>query len=123
MLYVMHYSVIPMISSDINRIDFMQQNNKELFFKETLGTLLNELRLSNTNLSSHKFANAYDLNDSNLGKIERAIIDCKFITLWKILEGLNIDPVEFVSLFIEKLGKNFKLILKMIIVGIYRQVA
>ena len=122
MLYVMHYSVIPMISSDINRIDFMQQNNKELFFKETLGTLLNELRLSNTNLSSHKFANAYDLNDSNLGKIERAIIDCKFITLWKILEGLNIDPVEFVSLFIEKLGKNFKLILKMIIVGIYRQV-
>ena len=77
----------------------MQQNNKELFFKETLGVLIKELRTSNTDLSCHKFANAYDLNDSNLGKIERAIIDCKFVTLWKIIEGLNIDPVKFISLF------------------------
>ena len=40
----------------------------------------------------------------------KSIIDCKFITLWKIIESMGIDFADFVALFKEKLGKDFTFI-------------
>lgn len=85
-------------------------DEQSLYFRKVLGEVLKELREKNTNLSCNKFCDEYGLNDSNLGKIERAIIDCKFITLWKIIESMGIDFAEFVCLFKERLGKDFTFI-------------
>lgn len=85
-------------------------DNKSIHFRQVLGEIIRELRKSKTGLSCNKFAGEYGLNDSNLGKIERAIIDCKFITLWKIIESMGIDFADFVALFKEKLGKDFTFI-------------
>ena len=91
----------------------MQQiDEKTLFFKKVLGETIEKLRVKNGYNSRNKFADEYALNDSNLGKIENAIVECKFITLWKIIEALDIDPIEFIKLFKEKLGKDFSLIEK-----------
>lgn len=83
-------------------------DEKTLYFRKVVGEILCELRMKNTTVSRNKFADEYGLNDSNIGKIERALIDCKFITLWKILEALGIDCVEFITLLKEKLGDDFK---------------
>lgn len=89
----------------------MQQvDEKSLYFRKTVGDLLQDIRDEKIKLSCNKFANEYGLNDSNLGKIERALIDCKFVTLWKILEALGIDILEFVTLLKERLGDDFTLI-------------
>ena len=86
-----------------------ESDKKDIHFRMQLADVLRQLRLEKTDLSCNKFANEYGLNDSNLGKIERAIIDCKFITLWKIIEALDIDFIDFARLFKEKLGDDFKL--------------
>ena len=83
-------------------------DEKTLYFRKVLGEVLEELRKNRTTLSRNKIADEYSLNYSNLGKIERALIDCKFVTLWKIIEALDIDFVEFINLFKSKLGNDFK---------------
>ncbi len=89
----------------------MQQvDEKSLYFRQVVGELLQDIRNEKVKLSCNKFSNEYGLNDSNLGKIERALIDCKFVTLWKIVESLGLDFLEFVTLLQERLGENFTLI-------------
>lgn len=84
-------------------------DEKSLYFRKILGEIIEELRIKKLNhISRNKFSDEYGLNDSNLGKIERALVDCKFITLWKIIEALDIDIDEFMQIFKTKLGKNFK---------------
>lgn len=87
----------------------MQQvDEKTLYFRKILGETIKELRENKNKLSRNKIAGEYSLNDSNLGKIERADIDCKFVTLWKIVEALNIDFKDFILILQSKLGKDFK---------------
>ncbi len=50
------------------------------------------------------------MNDSNLGKIEKAQIDCKFVTFWKIAEAYGLKPSEVVKMLEEELGEDFTLI-------------
>ena len=45
-----------------------------------------------------------------MGKIERAEIDCKFVTFWKIAEALGVKPSEFVKILEDILGDDFTLI-------------
>ena len=86
-------------------------DKKSLYFRKVLGEVIEELRNNNANQTSrNRFSAEYGLNDSNLGKIERAIVDCKFVTLWKIIEALDIDIVEFMKIFKNKQGNDFKFI-------------
>lgn len=65
-------------------------------------------RIERTGVSCNKLSNEYGLNDSNIGKIEKAAIDCKFITLWKIVESMGLKFSEFAKLLEDKLGEDFK---------------
>lgn len=85
------------------------QDKKSQYFREVLADLTKDIRIKYTGLSCNKLADEYGLNDSNLGKIERAKIDCKFITLWKIVEASGLKFSEFAKLLEEKLGDDFKL--------------
>ena len=61
-----------------------ERNDKTLQLSVALGEYIKELRIKNGYLSRKKFADEYDLNDSNLSRIERGLGDIKFVTLLKI---------------------------------------
>lgn len=85
-------------------------SEKNLHLAVVLGSYIKELRIKKGHISRKKFADEYDLNDSNLSKIERGLIEAKFVTLLKILQALDITPSEFMKELENKLGKNFTLI-------------
>lgn len=85
-------------------------SEKTLHLAVVLGSYIKELRIKKGHISRKKFADEYDLNDSNLSKIERGLIKAKFITIIKILQALDITPSEFMKELENKLGKNFTLI-------------
>ena len=85
-------------------------SEKNLHLAVVLGSYIKELRIKKGHISRKKFADEYDLNDSNLSKIERGLIKAKFITIIKILQALDITPSEFMKELENKLGKNFTLI-------------
>ncbi len=85
-------------------------SEKTLHLAVVLGSYIKELRIKKGHISRKKFADEYDLNDSNLSKIERGLIEAKFVTLLKILQALDITPSEFMKELENKLGKNFTLI-------------
>ena len=84
-------------------------DEKTLLLRNILGCIIKQLRLK-TGQSGNKFAAEYDIGNGNLSRIENANVDCKFITLWRIAEALNMKPSELVKLLEEKLGDSFKLI-------------
>lgn len=83
---------------------------KTLQLRKALGFLIRSIREKQVGLSCNRFANEYGLNDSNLGKIEKAEIDCKFVTAWKIAESLGMKLSDFVKILENELGEDFKLI-------------
>ena len=83
---------------------------KTLHLRKTLGNVIKALREKRTGLSCTKLGNEYGINSKNLNKIENSLIDCKFVTFWKIAEALGLKPSEFVKLLEEELGDDFKLI-------------
>ena len=85
-------------------------SEKTLHLAVVLGSYIKELRIKKGHISRKKFADEYDLNDSNLSKIERGLIEAKFVTLLKILQALDITPSEYMKELENKLGKNFTLI-------------
>lgn len=85
------------------------EDEKILHLLKILGQQITTLR-QNKKLSMNKFANEYGLNDSNLGKIEKAQINCKFVTFWKIAEALGLKPSEFLKIIEDELGNEFSLI-------------
>lgn len=85
-------------------------DEKTLHLTKELGTFLSGLREQKTGLSLTKFAYSYDINSGNLSKIENGLINCKFITLWRISEALGMKPSDLIRAFEEHLGEDFKLI-------------
>lgn len=85
-------------------------SEKTLYLVVALGSYIKELRIKKGYISRKKFADEYDLNDSNLSRIERGLGEIKFVTLLKILQALDITPSEFMKELENKLGKNFTLI-------------
>ena len=85
-------------------------SEKTLHLAVVLGSYIKELRIKKGHISRKKFADEYDLNDSNLSRIERGLGEIKFVTLLKILQALDITPSEFMKELENKLGKNFTLI-------------
>ncbi len=88
----------------------MQLNeSKQLLLSKKLGKLFRRLRINNTNLSINKLAESYDIARGNLSKIENGIVECKFVTVWKIAEALNMKCSDVVRILEEELGEDFKL--------------
>lgn len=85
------------------------KDEKSLHLIKILGEIITEVR-EKKGISVNKLANEYGLNDSNLGKIEKALIECKFVTLWRIAEALNLKLSELIKMIEDKLGEDFKLI-------------
>lgn len=84
------------------------KDKKSLHLAKILGEIIREKR-EEKNISINKLANEYGLNDSNLGKIERALIECKFVTLWKIAEALDMKLSELIKEIEDRVGEDFKL--------------
>lgn len=88
----------------------MQGIDKKVYFKSKLGELIQEIRLSKGHSSLSKFADEYEIDKGNFNRLERGKHSIELFTLWKILESLNIDILEFMALLKNKLGKDFTLI-------------
>ena len=87
----------------------MQRNNeKTLQLTKKLGELLKHLRTSKS-LSCTKLAYQFDIDKGNLSRIENGLIDCKFTTLWKISEALEIKLSDLIKILEKDLGKDFKI--------------
>lgn len=84
------------------------KNSKSLYLRKILGNTIKELR-ENQGVSANKLTNEYDIGSGNLSRIENAVTDCKFITLWKIAEALNIKFSELAIYIENKIEKDFKL--------------
>ena len=84
------------------------KNSKSLYLRKILGHTIKELR-ENQGVSANKLTNEYDIGSGNLSRIENAVTDCKFITLWKIAEALNIKFSELAIYIENKIEKDFKL--------------
>ncbi len=88
----------------------MQYKDKKNYFIKTLGELIHEIRLKKSNLSLSKFCEIYNINKSSLSRIERGFYSIEFITVWKIIEALDIDFIEFAKSLKSKLGEDYKLL-------------
>lgn len=84
------------------------KNSKSLYLRKILGDTIKELR-EERGISANKLTNEYDIGSGNLSRIENAVTDCKFITLWKISEALNIKFSELAIYLENKIEKDFKL--------------
>ncbi len=88
----------------------MQESDKKEYFKNKLGELIQEIRLSKGHSSLSKFAAEYEIDKGNFNRLEHGKHSIEFFTLWKIIESLDIDILEFISSLKEKLGEDFTLI-------------
>lgn len=89
----------------------MQQDSasKNLYFKKIVGEVLKDIRKETTTCSLSEFARQYDIDRSNLSKIERGINNCTLSTVWRVVEATNISFSEFAKRLEEKLGNDFQL--------------
>ncbi len=85
------------------------KDKKSLHLTKILGEIITKVR-EKKGISVNKLANEYGLNDSNLGKIEKALIECKFVTLWRIAEALDLKLSELIKMIEDELGEDFTLI-------------
>lgn len=88
----------------------MQEKDKCIKFKKTLGEVLKELRASSSSNSLNKIANEYDFDKGSLSKIERGFYNVQIITTWKLCESYGVKFSDFAKKLEEKLGEDFKLI-------------
>ena len=51
----------------------------------------------------------YDLPSNSLERIEKGLRDPQLTTLWKIVNALDMDFLEFIELLYQKLPEGFKL--------------
>ena len=87
----------------------MQEEDKILHFKKAAGEIIQEMRGKNSNFSLNEFARQYEIDRSNLSKIERGINSCSLITAWRIAEAAGVKFSDFAKQLEDKLGDDFKL--------------
>lgn len=85
------------------------KNSKSLKLRETLARKIKEARIK-TGKSCNKIEEEFDIGSGVLNRIENAKFDCKFITLWKICEALEINFSDLISNIKNTLGDKFSLI-------------
>lgn len=85
------------------------EERKILNFRQAAGEVLREIRNEKTTSSLNEFARQYEIDRSNLSKIERGINGCSLATAWRIAEASGVKFSEFAKRLEEKLGDDFKL--------------
>lgn len=89
----------------------MQQIDKKVEkFNKVVGEIITELRKGNNNISINNFCRQFEFDRGNFSKIERGMLNCRLITIYKTCEALGINFSDFAKLLEEKLGKDFSLI-------------
>ena len=86
-----------------------RKNDKTIQIKNTVGKVIRELRIKNTGLSANQFANEYDIGNGNISRIENGLVECKYVTLWKIAEALGLKVSDLSKLIEDELGEDFVL--------------
>lgn len=86
-----------------------EEYRKLLYFKKNVGEVLREIRNEKQGISLNEFARQYEIDRSNLSKIERGINGCNLATAWRIAEATGIKFSEFAKRLEDKLGDDFKL--------------
>ncbi len=83
------------------------KDSKTALLAKTVGNVIKDFRTNEIGISINKFAREFDLDIGNTSRIEKGSTDVKFVTLWKISEGLGIKPSRLVKIIEDKLGNDF----------------
>ena len=86
------------------------KSEKTLQYLKVLGEVVSEKRKALKVKSRHNFCNSYELDSSNLRRIENGEIEAKITMLLRISEALGTPLSEIVKETEKKLGKNFHVI-------------
>ena len=85
------------------------KNPKSIELRKALAKVIKEARVK-TGKSCNKIEEEFEIGSGVLNRIENAKFDCKFMTLWKICEALDIDFSDLIINVKNTLDKNFSLI-------------
>ena len=86
------------------------KNEKTLHYIKKLGEIIKKKRLSKYKKSRFNFCISYDLDSSNLRRIENGEIEPKITMLLRIAEALDIPLSELLQAVEKELGKDFHVI-------------
>lgn len=86
------------------------KNEKTLTYIKTLGSIIHKKRLEICKEARYNFCNSYELDSSNLRRIENGEIEPKITMLLRIAEALNISLSELIRDVERELGDNFHVI-------------
>jgi len=86
------------------------KNEKTLHYLKVLGGVIKAKRLQANAKSRLNFCNSYELDSSNLRRIENGEIEPKVTMLLRISEALGISMSEIFSEVDKELGEKFYLI-------------
>lgn len=81
---------------------------KKQMLLKAIGEIIHEKReLSGKGILLHSYE--YDLSSSSLSLLEKGLRDPQITTLWKIVNSLDMNIIEFMQILIKKLPENFKM--------------
>ena len=86
------------------------KNEKTLIYIKTLGSVIHKKRIAHSKDARYNFCNSYELDSSNLRRIENGEIEPKITMLWRISEALNISLSELIKDVERELGNDFHVI-------------
>ena len=93
----------------------MQQKRKKNINKDKRQILLNAIgeiiheKREKTGKGILLHSYEYDLSSSSLSLIEKGQRDPQITTLWKLVNSLDMNFIDFIQLLVEKLPKDFKM--------------
>lgn len=86
------------------------RNEKTLKYVKILGKIIKKKRIEKYKKSRFNFCISYDLDSSNLRRIENGEIEPKITMLLRIAEALNIPLSELIKDVENELGNEFHVI-------------
>ena len=86
------------------------KNEKTLIYIKTLGSVIQTKRIAHSKDARYNFCNSYELDSSNLRRIENGEIEPKITMLLRISEALNISLSELIKDVERELGNDFHVI-------------
>lgn len=86
------------------------KNEKTLQYLTILGNVIKKKRLAQNFKSRHNFCISYDLDSSNLRRIENGEIEPKITMLLRIAEALNLPLSDIIKDVEKEIGRDFYVI-------------
>ena len=91
-------------------MNMQYKSEKTLQYMKVLGNILKRHRLASGAKSRLNFCNSYELDSSNLRRIENREIEAKITMLLRISEALEIPLSELIAEVETELGNDFHVI-------------